>query len=81
MSYKDYFSIPKNSDFQLKDVSYSKTSVLEEGLDKSEYENNTKLVSFERVKPELILAVLDLLTIKLTLHRLQIKNLSEKEQE
>jgi hypothetical protein len=77
MIYKDYFAIPKDSDFQLKNVSYSKTNVTELNLDTSE--ENKKMVSFERVKPERILAVLDLITIKITLHRLGIIIVSEKE--
>ena len=79
MIYKDYFGIPKNADFQLKNVNYNKTNIIESNLDTSE--KNKKMVSFERVKPERILAVLDLITIKITLHNLGMNVMSEKEHE
>lgn len=75
-SFKDYFSTPKNSAFEMKNVSYRKTSVTEQSLGKEK--DSEQLVSFERVKASRILYVIDLILYHLSMHQSGKKVLTDE---
>jgi len=66
--FKEFYLIPKNATHALKDLSYRKTIILEENLDKDDFKNS--MVSWERIRADRVLFVLDLLSYKITAHKL-----------
>jgi hypothetical protein len=67
-SFKEFYSIPKNATYELKNVSYRKTIILEASLDKDS--SGDTMVSWERIRADRVLLVLDLLNFKITAHKL-----------
>ena len=66
--FKEYYETPRNGTHELKDINYRKTPVLEENLDKSDFESI--MVSWERIRADRVLLVLDKLMYKITAHKL-----------
>jgi hypothetical protein len=58
-NFKEYYSVPKNATFTLKDICYKKIKIIEDNL--SPTVNGTSLGSFEIVRADRVLFILDLL--------------------
>ena len=71
VEFKDYYSIPKNATFIQKNVSYKKNKILEKSL--SMGEDKVSLASFEMVRADRLLFVIDLLQYNLQMHTLKLK--------